>query len=237
VPDLNDFVGGIRLLLKTRGIVTVEFPHLLQLMRENQFDTIYHEHFSYFSLTTLAKIAAAHGLAVLDVEELATHGGSLRVLLGRVGDPRAAAATPAVARVLAEEAAARLSDLAGYGAFADQVEAVTRDLVAYLIDARRRGRRVVGYGAPGKANTLLNYAGIRSDLLPFLVDRNPYKHGRFTPGTRIAIYDPERLWADRPDDVLILPWNLRDEITEQLAGIRTWGGRFVVAIPSLEIIE
>ena len=237
MPDLNDAMAGLAILLGPDGTVSIEVPHLLRLLEGVQFDTIYHEHFSYFSLTTLARIAAAHGLAVVDVEELATHGGSLRVLLGRVDSATPAGASPAVARVLADEAAAGLTTLAGYAAFADRVDALKRDLVDYLIDARRRGRRVVGYGAPGKANTLLNYAGIRADLLPFLVDRNPYKHGRFTPGTHIPIHEPERLWAARPDDVLILPWNLRDEITADLAGIRAWGGRFVVAIPSLEIIE
>jgi SAM-dependent methyltransferase len=234
VPDVNDFVAGIARLLAPAGTVTIEFPHLLRLIEENQFDTIYHEHFSYFTLRTVGRIFAAHGMAVVDVDELPTHGGSLRIharhRLG-AGDPSAA-----VARVLADEERAGLERGETYDAFASRVARLRQDVLSFLIAERRAGRRVIGYGAPGKANTLLNYCGIRSDLLEFTVDRNPYKHGRFTPGMRIPIREPDRLLAARPDIIWILPWNLRDEIAAQLAeDAAAIGARFMTAIPHLDV--
>ena len=235
VPDLNDFVAGMAILLAPNGHLTVEFPHLATLLEHVEFDTIYHEHFSYFSLGTAIRIFAAHGLTIVDVDEIPTHGGSLRIH-ARHAEERAPVAA-AVGRVLAAEAAAGLEDLATYRDFGSRVEALKRDLLSFLIEARREGRTVVGYGAPGKANTLLNYCGVRTDLIAYTVDRNPYKHGRFTPGTHIPIHPPERIFEDRPDYVWIMPWNLTPEITAQLAGIRDWGGRFLVAIPSVRVLE
>jgi C-methyltransferase C-terminal domain/Putative zinc binding domain/Methyltransferase domain len=233
VPDLNDFVAGIAILLGPSGTATLEFPHVVRLVEGVQFDTIYHEHFSYFSLTTVTRIAAAHGLAVADVEELATHGGSLRVFLGR---DRVVAPAPAVAALLDAERAGGYGDVAGYVGFEERVREVKRALLTFLIEERRAGQSIAGYGAPGKGNTLLNYCGIRTDLLDYTVDRNPYKHGRFTPGTRIPIHDPSRLAETRPDVILILPWNLRDEIARQLAYTREWGARLVVPLPRLEVL-
>ncbi|MFI5261345.1 MAG: methyltransferase domain-containing protein [Candidatus Limnocylindrales bacterium] len=235
VPDLNDFVAGIARLLKPTGVATLEFPHVVRLIEEGQFDTIYHEHFSYFSAGTIDRIAEAHDLHFFDVDELPTHGGSLRVYLARRDGPTRET-SPALTALLAREAAGGYDRLAGYTGFADRVERVKRDLLAFLIEARGRGQRVAGYGAPGKGNTLLNYCGIRTDLLEFTVDRNPYKHGRFTPGTHIPIYAPEHLAAERPDIVLILPWNLRAEIAAQLTDVPARGGRLVVAIPHLEVV-
>jgi hypothetical protein len=234
VPDLNDFVGGIKILLAPSGVVTLEFPHLLQLIDQNQFDTIYHEHFSYFSLGTTARIFAAHGLTLFDVEELPTHGGSLRVY-GRHADDDAKPVTARVETLLAREQAAGLNGLAAYGGFGERVQQTKRRLLAFLIEARNAGKSVVGYGAPGKGNTLLNYCGIRTDFLEYTVDRNPYKHGRFTPGTRIPIYPPDRLAETKPDYILILPWNLRAEIVAQLAYTREWGAQLVVPIPETRI--
>ncbi len=235
VPDLNDFVAGIARLLKPAGVATLEFPHVVRLIEEGQFDTIYHEHFSYFSAGTVGRIAEAHGLQFFDVEELPTHGGSLRVYLARRdGPPRRTGA--ALTELLARESAGGYDRLDGYTGFTARVERIQRDLLAFLIEARGQGRRAAGYGAPGKGNTLLNYCGIRTDLLEFTVDRNPYKHGRFTPGTHIPIFPPEHLSAARPDLVLILPWNLRAEIAAQLAEVPAWGGRLVVAIPRLEVL-
>ncbi|MFO1056668.1 MAG: class I SAM-dependent methyltransferase [Dongiaceae bacterium] len=235
VPDLNSFVAGIPLVLKPRGVCTIEFPHLLRTMAGNQFDQIYHEHFSYFSAMTGERILAAHGLRLFDVEELWTHGGSLRLHACHAGDD-SHPTRPSVAALIAAERAAGLDRLETYAAFADRVRATKRNLLAFLIEARRAGRSVAGYGAPGKGNTLLNYCGIRTDLLDYTVDRNPYKHGRFLPGTHIPVYPTERIAETRPDYVLILPWNLRDEIVAQLACIRDWGGRFVIPIPELEIL-
>ncbi len=235
VPDLNDFVAGIAHLLKPGGVATLEFPHVVRLIEESQFDTIYHEHFSYFSAGTVRRIAEAHGLVFFDVEELPTHGGSLRVYLARRDGP-ARETTAALTSLLAREAAGGYDRLDGYTGFAARVERVKRDLLRFLIETREKGQRAAGYGAPGKGNTLLNYCGIRTDLLEFTVDRNPYKHGRFTPGTHIPIHPPEHLTAERPDVVLILPWNLRAEIGAQLAEVRGWGGRLVVAIPRLEVL-
>jgi len=230
VPDLNDFVAGIATLLGPRGVATLEFPHVVRLIEGVQFDTIYHEHFSYFSLTTSARIAATHGLVLFDVEELPTHGGSLRVYLGRTDGARVPG--PAVAALLERERAGGYADLSGYAGFEERVREAKRALLTFLIEARREGRSVAGYGAPGKGNTLLNYCGIRTDLVDYTVDRNPYKHGRFTPGTRIPIFDPGRLAETRPDVILIMPWNLRDEIVRQLAYTREWGARLFVPIPT-----
>src|SRR5262245_35460997 len=233
VPDLNDFVAGIALLLAPDGVVTLEFPHLLELIERNQFDTIYHEHFSYFSLLASERILAAHGLTVFDVEELPTHGGSLRLYAGHANATGGASA--ALDAVRKREHEARLDELSGYEGFAERVAATKRNLLAFLIEAKRAGATVAGYGAPGKGNTLLNYCGIRSDFLAFTVDRNPYKHGRYLPGTHVPIFPVEKLREARPDFILILPWNLRNEIAAQLAYAREWGARLVVPIPELEV--
>jgi len=234
VPDLNDFVAGIAELLAPDGVVTLEFPHLLELIEQNQFDTIYHEHFSYFSLLASERILAAHGLAVFDVEELPTHGGSLRVFARHAGS-EPPATTAALEALRKREHEARLDSLAGYAGYAERVAETKRNLLAFLIDAKRAGQRIAGYGAPGKGNTLLNYCGIRGDFLDFTVDRNPYKHGRFLPGTHVPVLPVERLREARPDVILILPWNLRREIAEQLAYTRAWGARLAVPIPRLEV--
>jgi SAM-dependent methyltransferase len=233
VPDLNGFVEGIRILLKPSGVVTAEFPHLVRLVAGNQFDTIYHEHFSYLSLTTIVRVFAAHGLGVVDVEELPTHGGTLRIY----GMPAAGAPRPAgrVDALLAREEAAGVRSAAYYHGFARRVAETKRALLRFLIDAKAQAKSIAGYGAPGKGNTLLNYCGIRTDFLDFTVDRNPYKQGRYLPGTHIPIFAPERIREARPDYVLILPWNVKDEIMEQTAYIREWGGRFVVPIPSVGV--
>jgi SAM-dependent methyltransferase len=234
VPDVNDFVAGIAILLKPRGVVTIEFPHLERLMDENQFDTIYHEHFSYFSFSTAERIFAAHGLTLFDAEELPTHGGSLRIYARHAGDTSRPVTERAQA-LLAREETGGLNRLERYASFTEQVHETKRRLLDFLITAKRQGKSVVGYGAPGKGNTLLNYCGIRTDFLDYTVDRNPYKHGKYTPGTHIPIYPPERIGETRPDYVLILPWNLKDEIIEQVAGIRAWGGQFVVPIPDVKV--
>jgi len=233
VPDLNDFVGGLKILLATDGVVTMEFPHLWRLMEENQFDTIYHEHFSYLSFTTVIEIFLAHGLRIFDVDRIPTHGGSLRIYAGHSGSARAE--EPAVAALRIAEEAHGFRTMERYASFAPRVEETKRALLDFLIETRRAGKSVAAYGAPGKGNTLLNYCGIRTDFLDYAVDRNPYKHGRYTPGTHIPIFPPERIRETRPDYVLILPWNLKDEITEQLAYVREWGGRFVVPIPRVDV--
>src|SRR4051794_36943778 len=234
VPDLNDFVAGIATLLAPAGRVTIEAPHLLHLIRERQFDTIYHEHFSYLSLLATRGAVGRHGLAVIDVEELPTHGGSLRYHLAHAaaGIPP----SPAVERVLADERAAQMHTLAGYRGFADACADVKAGLLEFLIGARRAGRRVAAYGAPAKGNTLLGYCGVGSELVEYTVDRSPAKQGRFLPGSRIPIHAPEMLRAERPDDILILPWNLRDEIAGQLHDLVELGSRLVVAVPRLEVI-
>lgn len=234
VPDLNDFVGGIAILLKPTGMVTLEFPHLERTILGNQFDQVYHEHFSYFSLTAIEHLAARHGLRVVDVEELPSHGGSLRVFLRHAAHGERPSA--AVDRVRAREVAAGCTDPARLAAFGAEVEATKRRLLRFLVEAREAGARVVGYGSPGKGTTLLNYCGIRTDFLDYLVDRNPYKHGRFTPGTHIPIHPVERIDETRPDYLLILPWNLKDEIMAQLAHVRDWGGRFIVAVPEPQVL-
>ena len=234
VPDVNDFVGGIKILLAPAGVVTLEFPHLMSLMAENQFDTIYHEHFSYFSFLTAERIFAASGLTLFDVEELTTHGGSLRIYGRHAEDPSRPVSEP-VRRLRDRELAAGLERPETYAAFAEQVHETKRRLLEFLIGARRRGKRVAGYGAPGKGNTLLNYCGIRTDFLDYTVDRNPYKQGKFLPGTHIPIRAPEAIFETRPDYLLVLPWNLREEIFEQMHAIRGWGGRFVIPIPELTV--
>lgn len=235
VPDLNDFVGGMKVLLKPEGVITLEFPHLSRLIEENQFDTIYHEHFSYFSLIAIDHLARRHGLTLLDVDELPTHGGSLRVYLGHQEASRTA--TPAVTELLAREERFGLRDLATYTGFSDGVRRTKRKLLSFLISAKEEGRKICGYGAPGKGNTLLNYCGIGPDFLEFTVDRNPYKHGRFTPGMHIPIHPVEAIDAARPDYILILPWNLKDEIVGQMRHVASWGARFVVPIPEVTIID
>jgi len=235
VPDVNDFVGGIARILAPGGTVTIEFPHLVRLIAENQFDTIYHEHFSYFSFQTVSTIFAAHGLTVFDVEELPTHGGSLRIHARHAGE-QGRPLTERAWQLLAAEDEAGVRTVEYYASFARRVEATKRRLLEFLVDAKDQGLTVVGYGAPGKGNTLLNYCGIREDLLAYTVDRNPHKHGRFTPGTHIPIHPPEQILATRPDYVLILPWNLRREIVESMSVIREWGGRFVVPVPELRVI-
>ncbi len=235
VPDINDFVAGFAVLLKPEGVATFEFPHLLRLLRENQFDTVYHEHYSYLSLGAVQRVFASNGLAVFDVEAHPTHGGSLRVFAQRA-DAGRRATTEAVARVLREEAGDGLATASGYEGFQAKVDKVKDDFMAYLIEARRAGRTVAAYGAAAKGNTLMNYAGVRPDLVSFVVDRNPAKQGRYMPGSRIPIVAEDRLREARPDDVVLLPWNLRDELMEQLAYVREWGGRFVTAVPSLKVV-
>jgi SAM-dependent methyltransferase len=235
VPDPNDFVKGLQILLKPGGTITLEFPHLMRLMAENQFDTIYHEHFSYFSWIAASKVFASQGLELFDVEELSTHGGSLRVYAKHADDPR-----PRSERALALEAReieAGLNRIERYAGFTEQVKETKRKLLSFLIEAKRAGKKVVGYGAPGKGNTLLNYCGIRTDFIDFTVDRSTYKQGKFLPGTHIPIYAPDKIREARPDYVLILPWNFKDEIMQQMAFVREWGGKFVVPIPETRIFD
>jgi SAM-dependent methyltransferase len=235
VPDLNDFVAGVAVALAPGGTATFEFPHLMKLFDENQFDTIYHEHFWYFSLLSAELLFASHGLTLFDVEELWTHGGSLRVYLR----PAADTSRPVSQRVLelrAREEAAGYRDMATYRRFEEQVRATKRKLLSLLIEAKAAGKKIVGYGAPGKGNTLLNYCGIREDFLEFTVDRNPYKQGKFLPGTHIPIYAPERLDEAKPDYILILPWNFKQEIMTQLAHARDWGAKFIVPIPEATVL-
>ncbi len=236
VPDLNDFVGGMKLLLAPDGVITMEFPHLQRLMAGNQFDTIYHEHFSYFSFVTIEKIFALHGLPVFDVEELPTHGGSLRIY-ARHAENTALPIGARVHHLRQREIDDGFLTLDRYLGFEVQVQATKRKLLSFLIDAKQRGKKIAGYGAPGKGNTLLNYCGIRTDFLDFTVDANPYKQGKYTPGTRIPILPPETIRVERPDYVLILPWNLKDEISRAAAYIEEWGGRFVVPIPEVEVVD
>jgi len=234
VPDLNDFVGGMKILLSPGGVITMEFPHLQRLMAENQFDTIYHEHFSYFSFVTVEKVFAHHGLTLFDVEELPTHGGSLRIY-GRHAENPALEVGPRVHALRQRELDDGFLMLDRYRGFEEQVKATKRKLIAFLIGARNRGKTVVGYGAPGKGNTLLNYCGIRTDFLDFTVDANPYKQGKFTPGTRIPILAPEAIREAKPDYVLILPWNLKEEISQAAGYVREWGGQFLVPIPEVRV--
>lgn len=232
VPDINDFVAGFARLLKPDGVASFEFPHLLQMVQEGQFDTAYHEHYSYLSLTAVARVFSANGLEVFDVSELPTHGGSLRVFAQRQ-DTGTRTPYPAVAAMLSREASVGMTTPAFYTAFQTRAEAIKNGLVRFLLDAKRDGLRVGGYGAAAKGNTLLNFSGLRCDLLPYIVDLNPAKQGRYMPGSRIPIVDEAHLVANRPDVILILPWNLRAEITEQLAYARHWGARFATAVPQL----
>jgi hypothetical protein len=233
VPDINDFVAGLSEVLAPQGTLTLEFPHLLQLVRQSQFDTVYHEHFSYLSLRTVQRILQAQGLRVWDVEELPTHGGSLRVWAQHASNPRPASAP--VDELLAREAAAGVGRRDFHHGLQAEAERIKDDLLMFLIDCKRKGLRVAGYGAAAKGNTLLNFAGVRPDLLPYVADASPHKQGRFLPGSRIPVRSPQVLLDDRPDVVLILPWNLRDEITAQLAAVRGWGGRFATAVPELHV--
>ena len=234
VPRLNDFVKGMKLLLNPQGVITMEFPHLMRLVAENQFDTIYHEHFSYFSFFTAEKIFTAHGLTLFDVEELSTHGGSLRIYACHTDDQSHVVSTRVTALRTREEADG-FTRLERYLSFAEQAKAVKWRLLDFLITAKRKKKSVVAYGAPAKGNTLLNYCGIRSDFIDYAVDRSPYKQGCFLPGTRLPIYHPEKIGETQPDYLLILPWNLKDEIMEQMAYIREWGGRFTVPIPAVQV--
>jgi SAM-dependent methyltransferase len=235
VPNLNDFVEGLEVMLKPEGVLTLEFPHLLQLIDLHEFDTIYHEHFSYFSMLTTVRIMEAHGLKVFDVDELASHGGSLRVYACRK-EAKTHSVGPNVAKVIEDEKKAGLASIDGYKTFAKHVKETKLALVDFLLTAAREGKSVAGYGAPGKSATLLNYCGIGKDLIEYTVDRSPYKQGRFLPGTHIPIYHPDRIRETKPDYVVILPWNLKTEIMQQLQYIREWGGKFVVPIPKAAIL-
>ena len=235
VPDINDFVEGLKLLLKPHGVLTLEFPHLTRLIEHNEFDTIYHEHFSYFSLLATNSILRAHGLKIFDVEEIPTHGGSLRVYASRVEDSTHAI-HPNVQSLIQLEIKSGLDSIAGYEGFARQVKETKLALLDFLLSAAKEGKTVAGYGAPGKSATLLHYCGIGKDLIQYTVDRSPHKQGRFLPGTHIPIYHPDRIRETKPDYVIVLPWNLKDEIVQQLQYIREWGGRFVVPIPKVEVL-
>ena len=233
VPDIVDFSKGLRALVADSGRVSIEIPHLLRLIEGNEYDTIYHEHYSYLTLLTAQRVLAAADLTVVDMEELPTHGGSMRIWSAPAN--AGVVVSPSVARVLAAESDAGLDTVEGHDGFARQVAIARNDFVEFLVSCQRTGMRVAGYGAPGKGNTLLNHCGIRSDLMEFTVDRNPHKHEMFLPGTHIPIHPVDRLAEERPDYVVIMPWNLRDEITEQLSYVRAWGGRFVVSLPKLEV--
>ncbi len=235
VPDINDFVAGMKIILKSEGVLTMEFPHLWQLINQNQFDTIYHEHFSYLSFTTVEKIFAQHCLTLFDVEELPTHGGSLRIY-GKHDHNQKWAITDRVTLLKAKEKKAGLDTVEAYLQFSDRVMSTKRKLLSFLIELKDTGKTIVGYGAPAKGNTLLNYCGIRTDLLDYTCDRSPHKQGLFLPGTHIPIYHPDKIAETKPDYVLILPWNLKDEIRSQLSYIRDWGGKFVVPIPEVEVL-
>jgi SAM-dependent methyltransferase len=235
VPDLNDFVAGMRRLLKPQGVITMEFPHLLRLMDQNQFDTIYHEHFSYFSFLTVEKVFAAHQLVLFDVEELPTHGGSIRIFARHSADSSKPVGERA--RELHErEVKLGFDKLETYRDFGERVKSTKRELLAFLIDLKRRGKRIAGYGAPGKGNTLLNYCGIGTDFLDYTVDRNPHKQGKYTPGMHIPILAPEEIRRTKPDYLLLLPWNLKDEIMAQTGYLREWGGQYIVPIPRPQIL-
>jgi len=235
VPDLNDFVAGMKVILKPGGVLTMEFPHLQHLIEENQFDTIYHEHFSYFSFLAAQRVFAHHGLELFDVEEIPTHGGSLRIYgrhAGQAGGP-----SERVKELAARERRLKFEDLETYRAFANRAGETKRELREFLVAARRAGKKVAGYGAPAKGNTLLNYCGVRTDLLEYTVDRSPHKQGMYLPGVHIPIYPPDRIAETRPDYVVILPWNLKDEIVAQMAHVRSWGGKFVVPIPKVRVLD
>jgi 2-polyprenyl-3-methyl-5-hydroxy-6-metoxy-1,4-benzoquinol methylase len=234
VPELNDFVRGMKIILRSNGIITMEFPHLLRLMEENQFDTIYHEHFSYFSFISVVNIFSEHGLHIFDVEELPTHGGSLRIYACH-GEDSSKGFTSKVGELLAREEKAGFKELEHYLSFGERVKAIKLGILSFFVEAKRQGKSIVGYGAPAKGNTLLNYCGIRTDFIAYTVDRSPHKQERFLPGTRIPIYHPDKVRESRPDYLVILPWNLRDEIMEQMSYIRNWGAQFVTLIPEVRI--
>lgn len=236
VPDLNDFVDGLHDLLAPEGVLTMEFPHLERLVAENQFDTIYHEHFSYFSLLTADRVMRRHGLEIFDVQEVATHGGSLRIFAAHPG-AQVCCRTPIVDTIMERERATGLDDIATLAGFRAKVEATKRNLLAVLIGIKNEGKSIVGYGAPGKGNTLLNYCGIGVDFLDYTVDKNPYKHGTYTPGMHIPVNPVEVIDVTKPDYVLILPWNLKAEIMAQMRNIQDWGGKFIVPIPTVEIVD
>jgi SAM-dependent methyltransferase len=236
VPDLRGFVAGMKVLLKPQGVITVEFPHLMRLMEGNQFDTIYHEHFCYFSFLTFSQVLSSFGLVIFDVEELPTHGGSLRIYACHDGDATHPV-TDRVVGMVSREVSAGFRRVDTYCPFDEQVKRCKRNILRFLVDAKEAGKSVVGYGAPGKGNTFLNYCGLRGDFIDYTVDRNPYKHGKFLPGTHIPVHTPEKLRETRPDYILVLPWNLKEEIASQLSFVREWGGKLVVAIPNVEVID
>ncbi len=235
VPDTNDFVKGMKIILKPGGVITMEFPHLMRLMDENQFDTIYHEHFSYFSLITVDKIFASHGLTLFDVDEIPTHGGSLRIYARHTDD----ASKPIGKKIIdlkKREESLGFTHLEHYFSFSEKLKETKRKILTFLIEAKRNGKSIVGYGAPAKGNTLLNYCGIRTDFIDYTVDLSPHKQGHYLPGTHIPIYNPDKIRETKPDYVVILPWNLKNEIMGQMAYIREWGGKFVVFIPGVEVL-
>lgn len=234
VPDLNDFVEGFKILLKPQGVITIEFPHLMRLIEENQFDTIYHEHFSYFSLITVKEVFAKHGLAIFDVQELPTHGGSLRIYACHAEDT-SKPVTDRISDLLNREIDAGFTNLEFYQSFVERVKKTKRNVLDFLIKAKSQGKSIAGYGAPAKGNTLLNYSGIRTDFIDYTVDRSPHKQGCYLPGTHIPIYHPDKIRETKPDYLVILPWNLKDEIMDQMTHIRDWGGQFVTLIPEVRI--
>ncbi len=233
VPDLNDFVSGLQVLLKKEGRITLEFPHLLQLIRQNQFDTIYHEHFSYFSLLSVEKVFKKHGLEIFDVETLSTHGGSLRVYLQHQAGKEKI--QERVAALKNEEIASGLNQMIAYRSYSEKVDRLKKELLKFLTDIKKSGKKIAGYGAPAKGNTLLNYCGITSDLIPFTVDLSPHKQGHYLPGSHIPIFAPEKIREYKPDFLFILPWNLKEEITKQMSYIREWGGKFILPIPEVKV--
>jgi len=235
VPDLNDFVGGAKILLRDRGVISMEFPHLESMFTHNQFDTIYQEHYSYYSFLSVQRVFESHGLTIFDVEKIPTHGGSLRIFACHAGDA-SKTITEAVDGLLRRELKAGYGDLAIYRQFGERVIETKRKLLDFLIQAKRGGKKIAGYGAPGKGNTLLNYCGIRQDFIDYTVDRNPFKHGKYLPGTRIPVFAPERIAETKPDYILLLPWNLKDELVKQLAYTREWGAKFIVPIPEVEVL-
>jgi SAM-dependent methyltransferase len=234
IPDINDFVAGMKILLKAGGVITIEIPHFMRLMEFNQFDTIYHEHYCYHTLHSDTRIFARHGLRLFDVQELPTHGGSTRMFVCHADDPRETCGS--VDALMQIERARGLDKPETYAAFGEQVKETKRKLLTFLIEAKRAGKTIAGYGAPGKGNTLINYCGIRQDFVDYVVDRNPYKQGKFLPGSRIPIYAPDKMNETKPDYVLILPWNIKDEVMKQMAHVREWGGRFVIPIPEVQVL-
>ncbi|MBW2170287.1 MAG: methyltransferase domain-containing protein, partial [Deltaproteobacteria bacterium] len=236
VPDLNAFVKGMKILLKPGGVITMEFPHLLHLIEENQFDTIYHEHLSYFSLSTTEEVFAKNDLILFDVDELPTHGGSLRIYARHLED-NSKVISESIESLKRSEVEAGLRDIVAYSAFEERVKETKRKLLEFLIWAKNAGKTIAGYGAPAKGNTLLNYCGIRTDIIDYTVDRSPYKQGPFLPGTHIPIYPPDKVKETRPDYLLILPWNIKGEVMHQMSFIQEWGGKFVVPIPQVEVMH